>query len=58
VAIKTPKTYDAVAEVRKVRDRLGEAMADMTSEERLAYLRKELEEARRERAERCRQRQR
>jgi uncharacterized ferredoxin-like protein len=48
------KTYDAVAEVRKVRDRLAEEMAGMTPEEKIAFIRREAEEARRERAERRR----
>jgi hypothetical protein len=50
VATKAAKTYDAVAEVRKVRDQLGEEMAGMTFEEQGAYLQKKLEEARRRRA--------
>jgi len=52
------KSYDAVAEVRKVRDRLAEEMADMTPEEKIVFIRREAEEARQERAERRRQRQR
>jgi hypothetical protein len=50
VAAKAAKTYDAVAEVRKVRDQLGEEMAGMTFEEQGAYLQKKLAEARRRRA--------
>lgn len=46
------KTYDAVAEVRKVRDRLAEQMADMTPEEKIAFLKSEAERARQERAAR------
>jgi hypothetical protein len=52
MATKPTKTYDAVAEVRKVRDQLGEAMADMTAEEQKAYLQKKLEEARAARRQR------
>jgi hypothetical protein len=54
--VKPEKTYDAVAEVRKVRDHLGEAMAEMTQEEQLIFLRQELKEARQERAQRRRAR--
>ncbi len=56
VATKAAKTYDAVAEVRKVRDQLAEEMADMTPGEKIAFIRREAEEARQERAERRRQR--
>jgi hypothetical protein len=56
MATRPAKTYDAVAEVRKVRDELGEAMADMTAEEQMEFLRQKLEQARRTRAERRRQR--
>jgi hypothetical protein len=58
VATKAAKTHDAVAEVRKVRDRLALEMAGMTPEEKIAFIRREAEEARQERAERRRQRQR
>jgi hypothetical protein len=58
VATKATKTYDAVAEVRKVRDGLALEMAGMTPEEKIAFIRKEAEEARQERAERRRQGQR
>ena len=51
MATKT-KTYDAVAEVRKVRDQLGEAMRDMTPDEQMVYLQKRLEQARTARAAR------
>lgn len=46
------KTYDAVAEVRKVRDQLGEAMKDMTPNEQMAYLQQRLKRARAARAAR------
>lgn len=49
---KTAKSYDAVAEVRRVRDRLAEEMQGMTPEEQVAFLKKRAEQARRERAER------
>ena len=39
--------YDAVAEVRKVRDRLAEEMQDMSPEEQVAYLRDRAEKFRR-----------
>lgn len=51
MAMKT-KTYDAVAEVRKVRDQLGEVLKDMTPDEQMAYLQKRLEQARAARAAR------
>jgi uncharacterized ferredoxin-like protein len=44
--------YDAVAEVRKVRDRLAEEMEGMTPEKQLAFLRERAEQARRKRVER------
>ncbi len=43
---KTAKMYDAVAEVRKVRDRLAEEMQGMSAEEQVRYLQHKLEEAR------------
>lgn len=46
------KSYDAVAEVRKVRDRLAEEMQGMSPDEQIAFLRKRAAQARRERAER------
>ena len=49
---RTAKSYDAVAEVRKVRDRLAEEMQDMTPDEQVIFLKKRAERARRERAER------
>ncbi|MBS3966109.1 MAG: hypothetical protein KGZ60_02475 [Truepera sp.] len=58
MATKAAKTYDAVAEVRQVRDRLALEMASMTPEEKIAFIRREAEEARQERAERRRQRRR
>ena len=40
--------YDAVAEVRKVRDRLAEEMEGMSSEEQIAFLQAKAEKFRRE----------
>jgi hypothetical protein len=51
VATRAAKTYDAVAEVRKVRDGLALEMAGMTPEEKIAFIRREAEKARQERAE-------
>ena len=39
--------YDAVAEVRKVRDRLAEEMEGMSSEEQIAFLQAKAEKFRR-----------
>ena len=43
--------YDAVAEVRKVRDRLAEEMEGMSSEEQIAFLQAKAEKFRRENLE-------
>ena len=40
--------YDAVAEVRKVRDRLAKEMEGMSSEEQIAFLQTKAEKFRRE----------
>jgi hypothetical protein len=56
VATKT-KTYDVVAEGRKVRDQLSEELNRLSStEERIVFLRKKLEQAREAREELCRER--
>lgn len=45
---KPVETYDAVAEVRKVRYRLTQEMEGMTPEEKVAFLEAEAEKFRRE----------
>jgi len=53
---KAAKTYDAVAEVRKVRDRLAEELNRLKGpEERVAFLQKRLQRARERRAQRRQQ---
>ena len=39
------KTYDAVAEVRKIRDRLAKQMMGMSSGERVRFVQERLEQA-------------
>ncbi len=50
MAMKT-KTYDALAEVRRVRDELSAEMENMTPAERIACIKREAEAFRRERSE-------
>jgi hypothetical protein len=45
------KTYDALAEVRRVRDELSAEMENMTPAERIACIKREAEAFRRERSE-------
>lgn len=45
---KPAKRYDAVAEVRIVRDQLAEEMKDLTPEEQVAYIRERAAKFRRE----------